>query len=121
MIAASRKIDTAVNQTPRDPLVQAVYAELLGIDLKDKAKAATDASFDLNKEQDHILPIILQARYCESQKDYFCSLNYWQEVLKKMPKSEMAMAGIGRSYFEDGHYSDAKEVFGYGEANAHQL
>ena len=110
LLGASQKIDTAVNQTPRDSLVQAVYAELLrGIDLNDKAKAATDTAWDLNKEQGHVLPLILQARYCESQKDYFCSLNYWQEVLKKNPKSEMAMAGIGRSYFEDGHYSDAKK------------
>lgn len=109
MIAASRKIDDAILQTPRDPLVQAVYAELLKeMNSAEKAKVASDKAFDYNKESDHILPFVLQAQQCEGQKDYFCSLNYWQEVLKKNPKSEMALAGVGRSYFEDGHYSDAK-------------
>ena len=109
IIAASRKIEDAVSQTPKDALVQAVYAELLmKNNSMDKAKVATDKAFDFNKETNYILPTILQARYCESQKDYFCALNYWQEILKKHPRSEMAIAGVGRSYFEDGHYSDAK-------------
>lgn len=116
MLGANQKIEQAIEQTPRSSSVQAIYADLLmHMNSQDKARVAVEKALDFDKAEEFNLPIIMQAEYCYGQKDYFCSLKYWQNLMRKDPGSIEAIAGIGLSHFADGHFEDARRYLAMGK------
>jgi tetratricopeptide (TPR) repeat protein len=100
LLDASRKIENAIAQTPRDSLVQAVYGYLLDeMGNFEKSKVAIDKSLGYDPDKKYELPRILQARFCVKVEDIICSTNFWNELNRMSPKSLPGIYGVSRSYF----------------------
>lgn len=92
---ANIKIFDAVQQAPRDSLVQAVYGYILeSSNMADKAKAAYAFALDSNRERTTQLPRLLMARLCERFGDFDCANQYWRELYQINNQSLAAIAGL---------------------------
>ena len=107
---ASRKMEDAVQQAPRDPLIQAVYGYVLeNLNATDRARAAYEKSVDFDREQRFESPRILMARYCAEQGQTDCAAQYWRELYNLNTRSLPALAGLAQSEMTQGSRDKAKE------------
>jgi tetratricopeptide (TPR) repeat protein len=92
---ANNKISDAVQQAPRDPLVQAAYGHILeASNNAEKAKAAYAFALDSNREKTAQLPRLLMARICEGAADFNCANIYWKELIQINGQSLAGLAGL---------------------------
>jgi Flp pilus assembly protein TadD len=92
---ASRKIEDAVQQTPRDSLVQATYGYILeNLNSADRAKTAFERAVDFDRGKTFQAPRIHMARFCEQHGQADCAFNYWNELLTINQNSLPALAGL---------------------------
>lgn len=92
---ASRKIEDAVQQAPRDSLVQATYGYILEVlNAPDRAKVAYEKAVDFDRVKTFQSPRILMARYCESTNQIGCAEAYWRELLQINSNSLPGIAGL---------------------------
>jgi Tfp pilus assembly protein PilF len=110
MVNSSRKIDDALAQTPRDPLVQAVYAYLLmKMNSMDKARVAAEKALDFDPQGKNTVTRALEATLCQQTRDYTCAKKYWAEVLSREPISLQAMMGMAESLYGEGQYDQSRQ------------
>jgi tetratricopeptide (TPR) repeat protein len=106
-IEAKKTIENAVAQAPKDPLVQSLYSFILSSShLEDEASVALGKAMELDVSANYQLPRILQAQFCERQKDFDCAQKYWTELLSHNPNNLTALAGMAE------HEFDAKNFLG---------
>ncbi|MEK6554389.1 MAG: hypothetical protein AABZ31_04040, partial [Bdellovibrionota bacterium] len=92
---ASRKIEDAVQQAPRDSLVQATYGYILeSLNSSDRAKVAYEKAVDFDRVRSFQSPRIYMARYCEQTNRPDCAYAYWRELLEINGSSLPALAGL---------------------------
>jgi tetratricopeptide (TPR) repeat protein len=109
-VRASQRIDDAISQSPKDPLLQATYGYILKqIGLEDQAAMAYGRSVEFDLRRRFKLPLIMQARFCEEKGDTECALLYWQQLLQKDAKSLPALAGVGFAHLRNNSYADARK------------
>ncbi len=119
-IDARRAIDAAVNQGPRDPIVQSIFTYVLWqMGMMDQAAVALANAMEQNWSNHESLPLILQARFCYESGDVDCSVRYWQQVLQAEPRSVMALGHLSRIHFEKREFSTSQTflVRGFGLSN----
>jgi tetratricopeptide (TPR) repeat protein len=122
LLEASRKIELALGQEPRNPLVQAIYADLLlSMNDAEKAKVAIEKAVDFDKDEKHLLPLLLQARTCEGQRDFLCSTTYWKKLFDRQGESLLAQAGLARSFWSDGKFDEGRRFFTMTKVNGEQF
>ena len=81
LFEAQQNIETAFNQLPKDVFTLSVYSYILSqMGNKERSQFLLDRAMEYNKEPEWLLPLILQARFCEKQKDIQCSQKYWHQV-----------------------------------------
>jgi tetratricopeptide (TPR) repeat protein len=98
-LAARASIEKAVNQAPRDPLLQAVYAFILrSAGFGGEASVALGRAIELDRRGDYLLPVLLQARFCQEREDLDCASTYWLKVMEKSPRSPAAKVGMAQVY-----------------------
>ena len=96
-IEAKKAIENAVVRGPREPLVQAVYSYILhASNLDDQASVALGKALEMDSRGEYQLPLILQAQFCERQKDSECVSRSWTELLKRNPNELVAIAGMAQ-------------------------
>ncbi len=100
-MAAKTLVEKAINQSPKDPLLQAVYASILrsaGFD--GEASVALGRAIELDRRSEYVLPNLLQARFCQEKEDFDCANTYWMKVLEfdsKLPSGKVGMAQVYQS------------------------
>lgn len=94
-IEAKEAINAAVEQSPRDPLIQALFAYIswqLGMDAQ--ADTISAKALELNAGLDFKLPHIVKARLCEDVGNFDCVREQWNRVLALDPESISAIGGL---------------------------
>ncbi len=92
---ARKHIMKAVQQSPKDALVQAWFSYVL-----QESGDATEGSVvlakanDLNRRGEFVLPALLQARWCQSKEDWDCARDSWQRIYEHNLDSLPAVAGL---------------------------
>jgi len=100
-VEAKELINAAINQAPKDPLVQGVFAFVnwhLGSDMK--ADMLASKAIEMNQSEEAKLPHIIKARICESLGNYECALQEWKTVQRMDEQSVSALGGISSSYLK---------------------
>jgi len=92
---ARRSIEKAVNQAPRDPLVQAwsSYISKEGGD-PEQASVILGRATEYNRRGEYVLPAVLQARFCQSNGDLDCARESWSKIYERDLDYLPALAGI---------------------------
>jgi tetratricopeptide (TPR) repeat protein len=106
--SARRAIEKAVQETPKNPLVQAWYAYILRESGDaDHASIQLGMANQLNRHEQFNLPILLQARFCQNAKIVDCARDNWQRIYGHNLENLSAIGGLA--------WVDA-EIKSYGEA-----
>ena len=107
LTSADAHIEKAASQSPKNSLIQALYGFILmENNLSQKAEIHIETALRHNENDSLILPFIIKARLCESQKDFDCSLKYWKKTEDKNPNLISAKAGAALALF----HTDKKDL-----------
>lgn len=110
-------IEKAVNQTPLQPLVQTWYSYVLNENgLGDQASVALGRAGELNRKDEHTLPILMQARFCQIAGDYDCAKQNWQHLFSIKDRSISALGGLATTYAARHNYKEATSYIDRGLA-----
>lgn len=104
--AARRDIERAVNQDPKDALIQAWYAYILSMNGDAQAGVVLARTVELNSGV-YYLPILLQARFCQQLDDVFCARGYWQAFFERDSDYLPALGGLAWVYARQKNYVEA--------------
>ena len=95
---------------PRDPLIKAQQAYIMSAQgSKGESVLLLGTAVRFNTERKYTLPYILQARFCEKNKDWACAVQNWQIVLEKNPLSVSGLGGLSYAKYNQGLYEEAEE------------
>lgn len=110
-VQAQSLIEKAVNQAPRDSLLQAVYAAILrSAGFGGEASVALGRAVEFDRRNENLLPVLLQARFCQERDDYDCAKTYWLKVLELEPKQPAAKIGMAQIYNAKGAGAEAPRL-----------
>lgn len=110
-LSAKIAIEKAVNQAPRDPLLQAVYAAVLrAAGFAGEASVALGRAIELDRRGEYLLPVLLQARFCQEREDWECASNYWLKVLSVDPQSPAGKIGMAQVYWSRQARTEAQRL-----------
>ncbi|MBX7232494.1 MAG: tetratricopeptide repeat protein [Bdellovibrionales bacterium] len=97
--SAKVEIEKSINQSPRDPLLQALYASLLkSAGYGGEASVALGRAIELDRANEYSLPKLLQAKFCEDREDYECANIYWLKLLEDERIQPIANVGMSLIY-----------------------
>lgn len=100
IISAKAAVEKAVNQSPRDALLQAVFASILRKSSMDgESSVALGRAVELDRKSEFVTPALLQARFCAERDDQDCASLYWMKVLEISPKHPAAQVGMAQVYW----------------------
>ncbi len=112
---ATRKIDDALAQTPKDPLVLAVAAHVLTeTNANERAVVSLEKAIEFDKEGHWLQPLRQKARVCRARGDHDCERDTFKEILVHEPGALQALAGLARIMIEEKNLPEAKKYFGQG-------
>ena len=104
---ALKNIEKARTQSPQDPLISSLFVY---ISSQNNLDEYTLLDHSLKQNQNYTLPLILKARFCQKQKDVYCTHNYWSQVHKQNTQSLSAIVGTAWSYSQMGRKESAEEL-----------
>jgi len=92
---ARHAIERAVDQAPKDALIQAWYSYILK-ESSDaiQASAVLGHADEFNRKGEYVLPILLQARFCAASDDITCAHDSWQRIYEHDLDYLPAVAGL---------------------------
>ncbi len=92
---ARRQIEKAVQQAPKDALVQAWFSYVLQSsgDAAEGSVVLARAN-EFNRRGEYVLPTLFQARWCQSKEDWDCARESWQKIYQRDMDSLPAVAGL---------------------------
>jgi tetratricopeptide (TPR) repeat protein len=110
MIEANKKIDDALAQSPKDPLIQATYGLILQeMRAGAKTEVALDKALNYDSQKVYAQPRRLKARYCRQKEDNQCEKKYFGELLSIDPKSLFGLAGMAEVSLNTNDIAAAKK------------
>ena len=103
LIEAHSNVKKILAQSPKDPLIQSVYAYIL-LQKKevDLSQIPLEQSIRNNSDDQYILPFILHARWCEIKGQLKCAEEYWRKVKEKEVYLLSSLGGLTRVYLRLG-------------------
>lgn len=111
LLGASRKIEDAVAQAPKDKLVQSVYSALLiAMNSAERAVSAVERALTLEGGKNLQLPHIVAASLCSFRGNLECSKKQWDQVVKINPNSSLAYAELASIYLSRNQLIDAQDA-----------
>lgn len=109
--SATRKIDDALAQTPKDPLVLSAYGMLLqNVNAMDRMSVVIDKAIENDSQAKYRQPMRLKAWLCQTNGDFECAQKYWGQLLNLNPDSLSALAGVTQSELHNKNVKAAKEL-----------
>lgn len=113
--SARRNIEKAVNQSPRDALTQAWYSVVLKESGDpEQASVVLGRANEYNRKGEYVLPALMQARFCEKNKDAECARENWQRIYERNLDSLPAVAGMAWVYAQNKTYGEAVKLIDKG-------
>lgn len=110
VVEANKKIDDAMAQAPRDPVVLSANAILLAeMNANDKMSVIIDKAIENDTNQKLTQPLRIKAKFCQQNDDYDCQKKYWQKVIAKDTKSLAALAGLAQVELQNRDIISAKQ------------
>lgn len=108
---ARRAIDKAVQQAPKDPLIQALFSYILRESSEvNQASVVLGHASEFNRKGEYVLPILLQARFCQSSDDVECARESWQRIYERDLENLPAVAGLAWVHTRKGNHSEAVKM-----------
>lgn len=105
---ARRSIEKAVQQSPKDALVQAWFSYVLKESSEgNQASVVLGNASSFNRKGDFQLPILLQARFCALSNDFDCARESWQRIYERDLDNLPAVSGLAWVYAHKGPHSEA--------------
>jgi tetratricopeptide (TPR) repeat protein len=106
--AARRRIETAVHQSPRDPLIQAWYAYVVK-ESGDSVQASIilGSATKANRRGEYSLPSLLQARFCQEKEDIDCARAAYKALFERDLNYLPALAGLAWVHAKRKTYAEA--------------
>jgi Tfp pilus assembly protein PilF len=112
---ARREIDKAVHQSPKDPLIQAWYSQILKESGDaDQASVVLGRATELNRRGEFVLPVLLQARFCQENGDVMCARDSWQRIYEHDMEYLPALAGLAWVNSQNKSYTEALKLIDKG-------
>lgn len=100
---AHTEVQTALQRSPRDPLVQAVSAFVLQkIGQEHSGSVSLGKALEFDRAGEYRLPLILQARFYYQSGDLKSAKDYWRQLLNRDSQSLEANAGLAQIAFDEG-------------------
>ncbi len=116
-IEAMKTIEQARTQSPRDPLINSLYVFISSQNNLDKD---TLLDYSLKQNKSYKLPIILKARFCQMQKDVFCTHSRWSQIMQMEPQPLSAITGSAWSFIQMGKKEEAQKLIQTGFSLTHR-
>jgi tetratricopeptide (TPR) repeat protein len=112
---ARRDIERAVNQEPKDPLIQAWYSYVL-YEGGDPAQASVvlARANELNRSGTYSLPMLLQARFCQDKDDVPCARRLWQGLQERDLDYLPAVSGLAWTNSRQKNFGEAMRILNRG-------
>ncbi len=99
LISAQSNIEKALNQSPKDSLIQALYGYiLLQNNQVDHSQIPVSQSVKNNLGDRYIFPFILHARWCEQMGQFKCAEKNWNKVKENKLYFLSSLGGLLRVY-----------------------
>jgi tetratricopeptide (TPR) repeat protein len=112
---ARRNVEKAVNQSPRDALVQAWYSLVMKESGDpEQASVVLGRANEYNRRGDFLLPALLQARFCQMNKDVECARENWTKIYERNLDSLPAVAGMAWVYAQRKTFGEAVKLIDKG-------
>jgi tetratricopeptide (TPR) repeat protein len=113
--SARRNVEKAVNQSPRDGLVQAWYSLVMKESGDpEQASVVLGRANEYNRRGDFLLPALLQARFCQMNKDVECARENWTKIYERNLDSLPAVAGMAWVYAQRKTFGEAVKLIDKG-------
>lgn len=113
--SARRSIEKAVQQSPKDPLIQAWLSFVLRESGDaDKASVQLGSAIQANRRGEFVLPHLLQARFCQQAKIVECARDNWQKIYERNLDALPAVAGLAWVQAEIKSQSEALKLINRG-------
>lgn len=110
---SEQRIKEALAQNPQSILGQSIYSLIFSsMGMSDRASVALGRAQEMNRENKYILPLILQAKFCQTSKDYDCAEEYFLKVLEKNPASLSAVVHLSLVRAEKSNWANINSVIG---------
>lgn len=101
----------------RNVLIKTVYAYITDFaNLAGQSVLILGDAIQSNSDMKYILPYILQAQFCEKNKDWECAAQNWHLVLKDTPDSFSGLGGLAYTKYRQGRYAEARAYMDRGFA-----
>ncbi|MGE4132734.1 MAG: tetratricopeptide repeat protein [Bdellovibrionales bacterium] len=108
---ARQQIEKAVQQSPRDPLIQSWYAYILQQSGDaDQASVAFARAMEFNRRGEYMMPYLLQARFSQSKGDADNAKASWQRLYERDTSYLPALAGMAWVNMKAKTYKEASNL-----------
>ena len=105
---ARKSIEKAVQQSPKDALIQAWYSYILKENGDgNQASVVLGHATEFNRAGDYHLPTLLQARFCATNDEMECARESWQRLYERNQEYLPAVNGLAWVYARKGSRSEA--------------
>ncbi len=109
--AARQFIDKAVQQSPKDPLVQAWYSYVLNESGDaDQASVIFAKAMEYNRRGEYVLPTLLQARFSQANEDIETARTSWQRLYERDMNYLPAVAGMAWVHVKSRSFGEATKL-----------
>ncbi len=93
----------------KDVLIKTIHAYITDVvNFKSQSVLILGDAIQSNLDMTYTLPYILQARFCEQNKNWKCALQNWRLVLNNTPNSFSGLGGVAYSKYNQGQYEEAE-------------
>jgi tetratricopeptide (TPR) repeat protein len=107
---ASRKLDDALAQAPKDPLTLAAYSYVLKeMNSIERSVVMADKAISYDVKGEFVQPLRMRAYLCQNAGGNDCEKRLWPEVLKQDSNSLAALAGMARILHQAGEIKESKK------------
>lgn len=107
---ARKAIEKAVQQSPKDALVQAWYSYILKESSEfNQASVVLGHAAEFNRTGNYLLPVLLQARFCANNEEVDCARDTWQRIYERNSDNLLAVSGLAWSYAKKGTRGEAQK------------
>ena len=102
---------------PESALIKSLHAHIANsVHLKNESARILGYALKLNLDRPYVLPLLLQARFCEQSQNWSCAYDNWRSVIRHDPYSLSGLGGIAYTKYKQGYPQEAKEYMEQGLA-----
>lgn len=111
-IDSNRKMEDALAQAPKDPLILTLYAYITSeTGSAERSIASLERALSLFENAQFKLPFRLKAKLCHDKGDIECEADYWRKLQDLQPAAIDAAAGLSSIAIQSRRLVEAKAIY----------